>query len=316
MPFKMKYFLFLKNLVFLFIFTSNSSPAFPNHYSFFVCKVTKNGSSFIPFLKQLIEHRLWTCLGVSLTILHGVKAESNENNYQQFHTYSSYAQQCPIPVTQKKTNFINSNIKLLDSHTIAAESTFEGAKIGGISGLHYDEDEKILYAVTDETGTLKGGTIPNPHESSTIKPKFFRFKVKLLDTNGITHFRLIPFETIFLFEDRNTQVLDNTLDPESFSCRKVEGEEECLICSEPPTQAVAYKNILSLNKKGVIQTIYHTPSYFLTKANNEKIGLERNAGFEACSFLPDHKNEIVAINEMPLLQDRLCPVDFVRFTIF
>ena len=184
--------------------------------------------------------------------------------------------------------------------------------MGGFSGVYYDAHKKELYAITDETGKFKGNTIPNPHQFLSIKPKFFRFKIILVNDSDKLNFKLSPIETVFLFDDETSQVSDNTLDPEAFSCQK----ETCLLCSEPPTDKASSKNIFTLNKDGVLQDLYHIPSYFTPNAR-KKTGFEKNGGFEACSFIPDEHDKIVAINEKPLLQDGFCKYpSFLRFTIF
>lgn len=225
---------------------------------------------------------------------------------------------CPLKFSRglKKPQFINEFI-------FKCTDNFDSATIGGLSGLYYDEETNMLYAITDENGAFKKQSY-DPKETNN-RPKTFKFQ---LDKNSKNEWTLKPINMNFIYAG-DKPVPPNMIDIEAIS-RPNPKADFYIVCSEPPRNLDKANNldkliVMKMNRENQIVIGYEIPEEFLptvceSLGRSQKCnkGFKSNLCFEACTCyeLNGHLF-LVAINEKPLHQDeKRFKEDILRFSTF
>jgi len=177
-----------------------------------------------------------------------------------------------------KVEFIGKNIW-------ATGFSFQGTEVGGLSGITYDAENKIYYAISDDRG-------------AKAPPRFYTLKIDLsqgkLNQGGVS---LIKFTTL---KDENGQVFPAGLtDTEGIA---IGNRDTIYITSEgnihqliPPFVGEFYLDSGKMIDKLSI------PKKFLPSKNSPQ-GIRDNLAFESLTITPDKKTLFTA-TENALLQD-------------
>lgn len=182
----------------------------------------------------------------------------------------------------------------------AAAAAWDGA-LGGLSGLHYVEAERRLYAVTDDP--------------ARFPPRLYTFDVVLEERSLV----VTPRAVVLLSERTPSELLVG------IDCEALTGNgHELLLATEPhesrPPQREA--RLLRLSPAGVVSGEVPLPSAWLPAPEGEPPrGVRTNLGLEALGLSPSGRALWAGV-EAPLAQDGLdatfdagALVRFARFDI-
>jgi hypothetical protein len=188
------------------------------------------------------------------------------------------------------SNLASAAVKITEINFIGAASlptgfNFQNTELGGLSGITYDQEKDIYYAISDDRG-------------QKAPARFYTLKIDLsqgkLTANGIT-----PLSVTTLLNQNNQKFLAGQTDTEGIAFHK---KDSVFISSEGDIQQSINPFIqeFSLNSGVSIQSL-DIPKKFLPAAN-KKQGIRNNLGFESLAITPNNKLLYTA-TENALLQD-------------
>jgi hypothetical protein len=154
--------------------------------------------------------------------------------------------------------------------------------LGGLSGLHYVERERRLYAVSDD--------------GKRYAPRLYTFQVEL----GPQHLRVVP-ERVVLLREASPSGLLQEIDAEAITG---DGERLFLSLEGHAERALQHESrVLTLRPDGLITGSVAVPDAFLPAAAGQPArGTRSNEGFEGLALSPGARF-LWAISEAPLEQD-------------
>lgn len=158
-------------------------------------------------------------------------------------------------------------------------------KLGGLSGLHYDEKEKMLYAVCDDRG--KYG-----------EPRFYKINVETKDWS----FKVK--EAIYVKNKEGKRFAPSILDLEDIT---VLPWGNFLFSSEGDNNQKPRipPSLFEVKRDGTWVRDYEVPPEFLPELSGEqKNGIQNNYGFEGSQFLGS-ASKLFIMNENMLVQDKV-----------
>lgn len=157
---------------------------------------------------------------------------------------------------------------------------FKGTEVGGLSGLTYDHEKEIYFAISDDKGYKH-------------RPRFYSVKIDL-STGRLTD-ESIHFEDVTFLRDGNNAFYEpGTVDFEGIS---VAGDGNVFLSSEAANGPLLAK----FSRNGRFITSIQVPEKFLPDADETK-GIRHNLGFESLTISRDGRTLTTAI-ENALVQD-------------
>lgn len=196
-----------------------------------------------------------------------------------FFYQTSFAQELPF------------KIKLLDVYNIPHNLNFGNTTVGGLSGIDYDADKEVYYAISDDRSDI------NP-------ARFYTFKIDI-NRNKID---TVYFVRNTFLKNANGQYFppsrskNGTVDPEAlrkwgqYFIWSSEGER----IERPDDTVFVNPGIFLADSLGNYIDTFLLPKQVLIE--NPYSGVRKNGGFEGLAISPDHQFLYASVEE-PLLQD-------------
>lgn len=188
-----------------------------------------------------------------------------------------------------------SAIRFLDEYVIPNKTTFQGTKVGGLSGIDYDQQQGVYYVISDDRSNI------NPARFYTFsfdvtKRKITNFKILAVDSLRMKNGDLYPNAGIKAM---------NVPDPESIRYNPHEqsfvwsSEGERII--DPAGNSILYNPSVTIaDKSGKEIETLPVPKQFIM--SEKEAGPRRNGVFEGLSFADNFKTLFVSTEE-PLYND-------------
>lgn len=180
---------------------------------------------------------------------------------------------CDLPqVSAEERIFLNLNLEFLSDYNLPM-TDFQGTLVGGLSGLTYDRQRNLFYAVSDD-------------RSDFAPARFYRLKLNLDSTNPQTpKIQSVTVEGVTSMLDENGQPYPKgEVDPEGIALSPL---DTLFISSE----GISGKGIAPFvkefdRKTGNWKRSLVIPDRYFPKAENGKLvqGVGENMGFEALTL--------------------------------
>jgi hypothetical protein len=207
---------------------------------------------------------------------------------------------CSLPqVSAEDRLFAPIELEFIDDFTVP-QTIFEDAPIGGLSGLTYDAQKGLLYAISDDRSGFA------PARFYTLNPR-----VDVAKATGQLEIKTIEIKAATTLKQENGEKYDrNKIDPEGIA---LSPRGTVFISSEGAAKegVAPFLNEYDLATGQFIKPI-PIPAAYLPKNNEDgtKSGVQDNKGFEGLTIAadanPDLMRLFVAI-ENPLEQDLPLP---------
>jgi hypothetical protein len=167
---------------------------------------------------------------------------------------------------------------------IPNDLTVDGTLVGGLSGLVYDSQKDVYYALSDDKGEDGGD------------PRFYTLTIDISDyslDDGDVQF----LSTTFLKDHHGDHYTVESIDPEGFELTR---PGQFFIGSEGNIDGGVQPFIDRFNPNGKQNRALGLPDYFI--ANPPDFGLRDNLGFESLTVSPN-RGSLYAATENALAQD-------------
>ncbi|WP_413172324.1 esterase-like activity of phytase family protein [Anabaena azotica] len=177
------------------------------------------------------------------------------------------------------------SIEFIGAATLPTGLSFQKIELGGLSGITYDSQQDLYYAISDDRG-------------QKAPARFYTLKIDLskgkLAPNGV-----VPIAVTTLLDQNNQKFLPNTTDTEGIALTK---KATLFISSEGDVQKSINPFIkeFSLASGQAINTL-PIPDKFLPDQKNQT-GIRNNLAFESLTITPDNQSLFTA-TENALIQD-------------
>lgn len=176
-------------------------------------------------------------------------------------------------------------VDFLGQATFPTGFSFQGTELGGLSGITYDPNKKVYYAISDD-------------RSEEAPARFYTFKINL--TQGVLKDGgVVPVGVTTLLDETNQPFSNGSLDPEGIA---VTGKGTVFVSSEGHVKRSIKPFIkeFSLSSGRQIKSLA-LPEKFLP-AESGKRGIRHNLAFESLTVTPD-KKKLFTATENALIQD-------------
>lgn len=176
-------------------------------------------------------------------------------------------------------------VDFLGQATFPTGFSFQGTELGGLSGITYDPDRKVYYAISDD-------------RSEVAPARFYTLKINL--TQGLLKDGgVVPVGVTTLLDETNQPFSNGSLDPEGIA---VAGKKTVFISSEGNARRLIMPFIkeFSLSSGRQIKTLA-VPEKFLPVESGKR-GIRNNLAFEGLTVTPD-KKKLFTATENALIQD-------------
>ena len=162
-------------------------------------------------------------------------------------------------------------------------SPFGGTEIGGLSGITYDADKQVYYAISDD-------------RSSKAPARFYSLKIDL--QSGKLEKEQVAFTGVTTLLDENGKSFPElSLDPEGIAFT----DNSVFVSSEGDVDRKISPFIKEFSLDGKLLKTLPTPDLFLPDDKGNK-GIRNNLAFESLTLTPDRKYLFTA-TENALVQD-------------
>lgn len=197
-----------------------------------------------------------------------------------------------VPLLPPSVGAAEGRLQLLGEHILPTRLDFQGTTVGGLSGITYDAQRNVYYAVSDDRGEYQA-------------PRFYTLEIDI-GPGGIGDVRVVGVAT--LDSDASTPGVQpyekNAADTEEIVLTP---QLELLISSERDQQGRPWLRRFALD--GTLLGELPIPERFLPAAQPgpdgtpvQTRGVRNNLGFEGVALSPDGQTMYVA-NEEALAQD-------------
>lgn len=182
----------------------------------------------------------------------------------------------PISVAQDSPSI---TLTLLGEQQIETGTIYEDTEVGGLSGITYNADEEVFYAISDDRSAL-------------APARFYTLELEISNDA----FDGVQFtDVITLLQEDGTPFPRNSIDPEAI--RYISSSGHIMWSSESNAQGVP--TVWESNLDGSFVREYDVPDYYLPDGES---GVRDNIAFEALALSSDEQFIYVG-TENALLQD-------------
>lgn len=177
------------------------------------------------------------------------------------------------------------DLKFIGQATLPTNYSFQNTELGGLSGITYDEKNRLYYSISDD-------------RSQKAPARFYTLKIDLsqgsLETGGVK-----PVAVTTLLNKNGTPFPPGSVDPEAIA---LENQDTAFISSEGNAKKLINPFIrkFSLTSGREIDKL-PIPDKFLPTRESKK-GIRNNLAFESLAIEPDKKYLFTA-TENALIQD-------------
>ncbi len=184
-------------------------------------------------------------------------------------------------------SFAVTQIDLIGRAIFPTGSSFGGTEIGGISGITYDSDKQVYYAISDD-------------RSSKAPGRFYTLKINL--QSGKLEKEQVVFTGVTTLLDENGKSFPEfSLDPEGIAFTG----NSVFVSSEGDVDRQISPFIKEFSLDGKILKTLPIPDLFLPDDKGTR-GIRNNLAFESLTLTPDRKY-LFAATENALVQDGAVP---------
>ncbi|MEG4577792.1 esterase-like activity of phytase family protein [Microcoleus sp. N3A4] len=192
-----------------------------------------------------------------------------------------------IWVNQSAKSFAVTKIDFIGRAIFPTGSPFQGTEIGGLSGITYDADKQVYYAISDD-------------RSSKAPARFYTLKINL--QSGKLEKEQITFTGVTTLLDENGKSFPElSLDPEAIAFTG----NSVFVSSEGDVDRQINPFIKEFSLDGKLLKTLAIPELFLPDDKGSK-GIRNNLSFESLTLTPDRKYLFTA-TENALVQDGAVP---------
>ncbi len=188
-----------------------------------------------------------------------------------------------IVVSLSAKSFAVTQIDFIGRAIFPTGSPFQGTEIGGLSGITYDADKQVYYAISDD-------------RSSKSPARFYSLQINL--QSGKLEKAQIEFTGVTTLLDENGKTFPNlSLDPEGIAFTG----NSVFVSSEGDVDRTISPFIKEFSLDGKLVRSLQIPELFLPDDKGSK-GIRNNLAFESLTLTPDRKYLFTA-TENALVQD-------------
>ncbi|MEG4305949.1 esterase-like activity of phytase family protein [Microcoleus sp. D3_18a_C4] len=188
-----------------------------------------------------------------------------------------------IWVHQSAQSFAVTKIDFIGRAIFPTGSPFQGTEIGGLSGITYDAEKQVYYAISDD-------------RSSKAPARFYTLKINL--PSGKLEKEQIAFTGVTNLLDENGKSFPElSLDPEGIAFTG----NSVFVSSEGDVERQINPFIKEFSLDGKLLKTLAIPELFLADDKGSK-GIRNNLAFESLTLTPDRKYLFTA-TENALVQD-------------
>ena len=188
-----------------------------------------------------------------------------------------------IWVNQSAQSFAVTKINFIGGAIFATGSQFQGTEIGGLSGITYDAEKQVYYAISDD-------------RSSKAPARFYTLKINL--QSGKLEKKQVTFTGVTTLLDENSKGFPElSLDPEGIAFTG----NSVFVSSEGDVDRQINPFIKEFSLDGKLLKTLAIPELFLPDDKGTK-GIRNNLAFESLTLTPDRKYLFTA-TENALVQD-------------
>lgn len=192
-----------------------------------------------------------------------------------------------IFVGMSAQSFAVTQIDLIGRAIFPTGSPFGGTEIGGLSGITYDADKQVYYAISDD-------------RSSKAPGRFYTLKINL--QSGKLEKEQVVFTGVTTLLDENGKSFPEfSLDPEGIAFTG----NSVFVSSEGDVDRQISPFIKEFSLDGKILKTLPIPDLFLPDDKGTR-GIRNNLAFESLTLTPDRKY-LFAATENALVQDGAVP---------
>lgn len=192
-----------------------------------------------------------------------------------------------IWVNQSAQSFAVTKIDFIGRAIFPTGSPFQGTEIGGLSGITYDAEKQVYYAISDD-------------RSSKAPARFYTLKINL--QSGKLEKEQITFTGVTTLLDENGQGFPElSLDTEGIAFTG----NSVFVSSEGDVDRQINPFIKEFSLDGKLLKTLPIPELFLPDDKGSK-GIRNNLSFESLTLTPDRKYLFTA-TENALVQDGAVP---------
>ncbi|MEG4586133.1 esterase-like activity of phytase family protein [Microcoleus sp. MOSTC5] len=192
-----------------------------------------------------------------------------------------------IWLNQSAKSFAVTKIDFIGRAIFPTGSPFQGTEIGGLSGITYDADKQVYYAISDD-------------RSSKAPARFYTLKINL--QSGKLEKEQIAFTGVTtLLDEKGKSFSELSLDPEGI----VFTGNSVFVSSEGDVDRQINPFIKEFSLDGKLLKTLAIPELFLPDDKGSK-GIRNNLSFESLTLTPDRKYLFTA-TENALVQDGAVP---------
>jgi len=192
-----------------------------------------------------------------------------------------------IWVNQSAQSFAVTKIDFIGRAIFPTGSSFQGTEIGGLSGITYDAEKQVYYAISDD-------------RSSKAPARFYTLKINL--QSGKLEKEQIAFTGVTTLLDENGKIFSElSLDTEGIAFTG----NSVFVSSEGDVDRQINPFIKEFSLDGKLLKTLAIPELFLPDDKGTK-GIRNNLAFESLTLTPDRKYLFTA-TENALVQDGAVP---------
>lgn len=192
-----------------------------------------------------------------------------------------------IFVGMSAQSFAVTQIDFIGRAIFPTGSPFQGTEIGGLSGITYDADKQVYYAISDD-------------RSSKAPARFYSLKIDL--QSGKMEKEQVAFTGVTtLLDDNGKSFPELSLDPEGIAFTG----NSLFVSSEGDVDRQINPFIKEFSLDGKLLKTLPIPDLFLREDKGTK-GIRNNLAFESLTLTPDRKYLFTA-TENALVQDGAVP---------
>jgi len=204
-----------------------------------------------------------------------------------FIVYFLMAATVAIWVNQSAQSFAVTKINFIGRAIFPTGSPFQGTEIGGLSGITYDAQKQVYYAISDD-------------RSSKAPARFYTLKINL--ESGKLEKEQITFTGVTTLLDENGKSFPElSLDPEGIAFTG----NSVFVSSEGDVDRQTNPFIKEFSLDGKLLKTLPIPDLFLPDDKGSK-GIRNNLSFESLTLTPDRKYLFTA-TENAIVQDGAVP---------
>lgn len=159
--------------------------------------------------------------------------------------------------------------------------TFKNTEVGGLSGITYDGEKQLYYAISDD-------------RSSKAPARFYTLKINL-SKNSFSEENITFIDVTTLLDENEKPFPEFSVDPEGIALRG----NSLFIASEGDVNRQIPPFIKEFSLEGKYLRSLPLPEQYLAKPNG---GIRNNLAFESLTITPDKKS-LFAATENALIQD-------------